>query len=802
MELLISAGDAAPAPRRQGRRRRRGRPDPVPRDPPAGDPRARPAGPDRHGADRPGRSRARRPLVGLTLPILLAFGAFFILGFLLYAFVYAAAGSLVSRPEDIQQLAMPLSFVSMAGYFAAIFGMTAINSRGSAILSFVPFFSPYVMLARVMLGHVEGLGDRAVAGILLVPRSALDLARGPDLWCRGAALRPAAGLPDLPAGRDPAGRRLTGLARPRSSSGRRRIRARIGLDPAGCRRPGLGRPDGLPLGVDRDQLPEAAADAGKVRAAPIAGEDPADALGRAAARQGPALAGDHRHGHDRWDGLSRRARRARRRSSGSATSARPSRPEQVVDEVGQARSGRAVEPGGQAGSSRRPDASTATSVPSRIAGRLPRRSGRSAISGTRSVRTTPSALTRRRQARLPDPRRRRRPAPVRRPTTARTGRPDRRTALRPGWASIGRSRRGPAGDIRLEAQRELIGHRLDGSGRLADGANPSSPTTYYRFRIPTDPQARSRRRADRVHGPDGRGRPGRLSPRDLVGAVRRLCPAEPADDRQPARQPGRASRRTAGPSPSCPIGGWPSRRSRPPPRIARMRSRSTPAARPAGRGPPADQPAPGRRRILPGRPTAGAWRWSARPTRATIAEDARRRGRPPDAPGRASHHDRTSTTSTACGPRSNGAGWVYHQVTRLWVVDVESGEARLVHAGRRAGRRAGLVPRRQPDRVQRGPRPGRRPGLPQRRVGRRRRRRPGHPDHRWRHRGLGAAGRTSALAGLAARRRAAGGPGPSLAGGAGSRADVWLMAADGSDSGAARRPEPDGRRPISSSIRA
>jgi ABC-2 type transport system permease protein len=95
------------------------------------------------------------PLVGLTLPILLAFGAFFILGFLLYAFVYAAAGSLVSRPEDIQQLAMPLSFVSMAGYFAAIFGMTAINSRLIEVLSFVPFFSPYVMLARVMLGHVE-----------------------------------------------------------------------------------------------------------------------------------------------------------------------------------------------------------------------------------------------------------------------------------------------------------------------------------------------------------------------------------------------------------------------------------------------------------------------------------------------------------------------------------------------------------------------------------------------------------------------------------------------------------------------
>ncbi len=95
------------------------------------------------------------PLVGLTLPILLAFGAFFILGFLLYAFVYAAAGSLVSRPEDVQQLALPLSFISLAGYFAAISSMATINSSSIAFLSYLPFFSPYVMLSRVMLGHVE-----------------------------------------------------------------------------------------------------------------------------------------------------------------------------------------------------------------------------------------------------------------------------------------------------------------------------------------------------------------------------------------------------------------------------------------------------------------------------------------------------------------------------------------------------------------------------------------------------------------------------------------------------------------------
>jgi ABC-2 type transport system permease protein len=108
------------------------------------------------------------PLVGLTLPILLGFGAFFLLGFLLYAFIYAAAGSLVSRPEDIQQMALPLSFLSMAGYFAAIFALPVINSTWVAILSYIPFFSPYVMLARVMLGSVAPWEIALSLGLLVL----------------------------------------------------------------------------------------------------------------------------------------------------------------------------------------------------------------------------------------------------------------------------------------------------------------------------------------------------------------------------------------------------------------------------------------------------------------------------------------------------------------------------------------------------------------------------------------------------------------------------------------------------------
>ena len=68
------------------------------------------------------------PLEGLTLPILGAFLLFFILGFILYALLYAAAGSLVSRQEDVQQLALPLSLISMASYIVAVAGIGSIGS--------------------------------------------------------------------------------------------------------------------------------------------------------------------------------------------------------------------------------------------------------------------------------------------------------------------------------------------------------------------------------------------------------------------------------------------------------------------------------------------------------------------------------------------------------------------------------------------------------------------------------------------------------------------------------------------------
>ncbi len=49
-----------------------------------------------------------------------------ILGFLVYATLFAAAGSLVSRQEDVNAAVMPITLVSTAGYLIAVYASTGV----------------------------------------------------------------------------------------------------------------------------------------------------------------------------------------------------------------------------------------------------------------------------------------------------------------------------------------------------------------------------------------------------------------------------------------------------------------------------------------------------------------------------------------------------------------------------------------------------------------------------------------------------------------------------------------------------
>ena len=108
------------------------------------------------------------PTGGLTIGLLAAYGVFFLLGFTLFALIYAAVGSFVSRPDDLQTLSLPLSMLAMAGYLCAL--LVLLGSRGAfaKIPSFVPPLSPFAMLARLMVSNVEPWEVLLSLGILVV----------------------------------------------------------------------------------------------------------------------------------------------------------------------------------------------------------------------------------------------------------------------------------------------------------------------------------------------------------------------------------------------------------------------------------------------------------------------------------------------------------------------------------------------------------------------------------------------------------------------------------------------------------
>jgi ABC-2 type transport system permease protein len=107
------------------------------------------------------------PLVGLTPMLLAGYGVFFLLGFGLFALIYAAMGSFVSRPDDLQTLSLPLSLVAIVGYLSAIVALSGGGGAWVRIASFVPPFSPFVMLARMMVAAVQPWELALSIGLLL-----------------------------------------------------------------------------------------------------------------------------------------------------------------------------------------------------------------------------------------------------------------------------------------------------------------------------------------------------------------------------------------------------------------------------------------------------------------------------------------------------------------------------------------------------------------------------------------------------------------------------------------------------------
>ena len=91
-------------------------------------------------------------VVNLPVDILIFLVIYFLLGFMMFAYIYAALASTVSRMEDAGSILYIPMLLIMAGFFGSIFGMQNPGAAWVLALSHIPFFAPFVMFMRICLG--------------------------------------------------------------------------------------------------------------------------------------------------------------------------------------------------------------------------------------------------------------------------------------------------------------------------------------------------------------------------------------------------------------------------------------------------------------------------------------------------------------------------------------------------------------------------------------------------------------------------------------------------------------------------
>lgn len=110
-----------------------------------------------------------------------------VLGYLLYAWMYAGAAALANRSQDAQSLTFPIQVPLMISYFVSIFGGIAGGTPALDVLSFIPFTAPMAMLTRMVMGDAEAW--EVIVSLVLVAVTIAIVRRLAVIVYTGAILR-------------------------------------------------------------------------------------------------------------------------------------------------------------------------------------------------------------------------------------------------------------------------------------------------------------------------------------------------------------------------------------------------------------------------------------------------------------------------------------------------------------------------------------------------------------------------------------------------------------------------------------
>jgi ABC-2 type transport system permease protein len=122
-------------------------------------------------------------LVGTALAVVL----WFVLGYAFYAAIFAVAGSLVSRQEDLNTVVMPTTLVLVAAFVVGLQAASDPAGGLATVTSYVPGLSPLVMPVRQAAGDVAAW-ETVLAVVLMLGAIALIVRLGGRVYA-GALLR-------------------------------------------------------------------------------------------------------------------------------------------------------------------------------------------------------------------------------------------------------------------------------------------------------------------------------------------------------------------------------------------------------------------------------------------------------------------------------------------------------------------------------------------------------------------------------------------------------------------------------------
>src|SRR5216684_7547328 len=91
-------------------------------------------------------------LTDVSIPFYLLFLIYILLAFFLYATLYAGLSALVKRQDEVQNATILPRLLVIIGYLLVYLGASTPNAPWTRVLSYLPFWTPMLMLVRIALG--------------------------------------------------------------------------------------------------------------------------------------------------------------------------------------------------------------------------------------------------------------------------------------------------------------------------------------------------------------------------------------------------------------------------------------------------------------------------------------------------------------------------------------------------------------------------------------------------------------------------------------------------------------------------